>query len=85
MQLKPMAKNKKKVSRELIRDYNMLDRMSSNLLEHQKNVRLIAKSIAKRVKSDLRYGLIENLDEVVEHMGRAQKELAKARKELEMI
>ncbi|MGA3020551.1 MAG: hypothetical protein ABSD68_01210 [Candidatus Micrarchaeales archaeon] len=80
-----MAKNKKKVSRELIRDYNMLDRMSSNLLEHQKNVRLIAKSIAKRVKSDLRYGLIENLDEVVEHMGRAQKELAKARKELEMI
>jgi hypothetical protein len=79
-----MAKNNK-ANRELMKDYNMLNRMSDNLLEHQKNVRLIAKSITKKVKSNLRYGLIENLDEVLEHMDRAQKELTKARKELGMI
>lgn len=80
-----MAKDKKPRKQELLRDYRMLDRISETLLEHQKNIRAINKRIASKVKTDLRYGLIENLNVVADHMEKAQEELEKARKELELI
>lgn len=70
---------------ELLADYSMLDKMSKDLAVHQKNVKAIGKRIASRTKSDLKFGLEENLDIVLEHMNKAQKELDRARKELKLI
>ena len=80
-----MAKAKKQEKEELLSDYLMLEKMSKDLALHQKNIRVVGKSIVRKVKSDLRYGFLDNLDIVEEHMKKAQKELDKARKELKQI
>jgi hypothetical protein len=53
--------------------------------EHHKDINAIAKNIAKGMKSDLKYGLITNLEVTLTHMDRARKELKKAQKELSLI
>ncbi len=70
---------------ELLSDYRMLEKMSESLRQHQKNIRLINKRIAKRVDADFKGGLVENLDIVTEHMQKAERELEKAKKELKGI
>jgi hypothetical protein len=63
----------------------MLDKMSRDLREHQKNILKINKAFARKVKGDLKYGFIENLQIVAEHIKNAQKELDNAKKELKQI
>ena len=46
---------------------------------------VINKSIARKVKSDLKYGFIEKLDMVSGYMKKAQKEVDKAIRELRLI
>jgi hypothetical protein len=80
-----MAKPKRPKKTELMSDYGMLEAMSGSLGEHRKNVLKINKELARKLKGDFKYGLIENLQEVAGHMKNAQKELDKARKELKRI
>ncbi len=80
-----MAKSKLPKKTELMGDYRMLEKMSGSLKEHQKNVLAINKELAKKLKGDFKYGLIENLQTVADHMRNAQKELDRARKELKRI
>ncbi len=79
-----MAKDKKPEKNEILKDYFMLEKMSKDLLEHQKNIRRIGKRITK-AETYNKYGLIENLSSVTVHMGNARKELDRARKELKLI
>lgn len=72
-------------NKEMLNDYKMLQKMSKELTRHQSNLKLIRKAIAKGMKTDLKYGLIENIDTVLKHMGKASKEMEDARKELKMI
>ncbi len=75
-----------KVSRELLNDYAMLDGMSRQLIAHQKNIFGIGKRLVKRAsQSDISEGLIDNLDMVIVHMKKAQKELETAKKRLKKI
>ncbi|MDE1827653.1 MAG: hypothetical protein KGH65_00625 [Candidatus Micrarchaeota archaeon] len=79
-------KNGKKPSRnELMNDYKLLDKMSREIILHQKNIKIIRDAIAKKVNSDVKFGLIENLDVVMGHMKKAMKEMDDARKELKEI
>lgn len=80
-----MPKGKKPSKSELMDDYRLLEKMSKELSSHQKKMLVIRNAIAKKVNADLKYGLIENLDVVMERMGKAQKELESARKELKRI
>lgn len=80
-----MAKTKRLSKNELLSDYHMLETMSKDLTLYQKNIRIVGRSITRKVKSDLRYGFLENLDIVEGHMRKAQKELDRARKELKLI
>ena len=80
-----MAKSEIPKRTELLSDYRMLEKMSGSLKEHQKNVLAINKALAKKLKGDFKYGLIENLQTVADHMKKAQKELDNARKELKRI
>jgi hypothetical protein len=80
-----MAKSRKGAS-ELLNDYYMLDKMSRELQKHSKNVKTIGKRVVRQVwKTDLKEGLVENLEIVSNHMKRAQKELDSAKKKLKMI
>ncbi|MGI0141635.1 MAG: hypothetical protein ACREBF_03230 [Candidatus Micrarchaeales archaeon] len=80
-----MGKSKTPKKNELISDYKMFDKMAKDLIKHQKSVTAIARSIGKKTSTDFGSGLIENLDVVITHMQKAQKELDKARKELKQI
>ncbi len=80
-----MAKAKKG-ARELLQDYALLDGMSRQLAVHQKSIFGIGKRLVKRAsQSDISGGLIENLDIVVSHMAKAQKEIERAKKRLKQI
>ena len=76
---------KRRISRELILDYHMLEKMSNDLGTHSRAIKGIAKRIAKGVNLDIGIGLLENLDAVAMHIERAQKEVAKAKRELKRI
>ncbi|VVB76968.1 Uncharacterised protein [uncultured archaeon] len=80
-----MANNAKPKKNELDADYEMLEDMSRQLQEHQKNVNAISRKIARTLKTDLKYGLLENLDIVTTHMRNAKRELDRAKKELKRI
>jgi len=80
-----MAKAKKMKRNELLRDYLLLEKISKELSEHQKHMVVINKNIARKVKSDLKYGFIEKLDMVSNYMKKAQKEVDNAAKELKLI
>ena len=79
-----MARAKK--SNEISMDYRMLDVISKQLKKHEHILHdITAKAVAKKSKSDLEYGLLENLDIVVGHMSKARKEIDRARSKLKMI
>lgn len=80
-----MRKSKKPNKNELLNDYKLLDKMSKEITLHQKNIKVIRDAIAKKVNSDVKFGLIENLDVVMGHMKKAMKEMDDARKELKEI
>jgi len=80
-----MRNSKKPSKNELINDYKLLDKMSREIVLHQKNIKVIRDAIAKKVNSDVKFGLIENLDVVMGHMKKAMKEMDAARKELKEI
>lgn len=67
-------------------DYKMLDGMSKELVKHGQKLKALGKKIAgNKVSIDIKEGLVENLEIVSNHMGKAQKELDKAKKRLKMI
>ncbi len=80
-----MSKSRKPKKNELLDDYRMLEKMSKDLVEHQKKIKMINRNIAKKLKSNMRFGLVDNLEITLDHMDRAQKEIDKAKKELKMI
>ena len=71
--------------KELAGDYRMLARMSRELGVHQRKINAIAKKVAKTGKSDAMYGLVESLDLVMTHIGRAKRELDNAGKKLKLV
>ncbi|MDE1767827.1 MAG: hypothetical protein KGH64_02070 [Candidatus Micrarchaeota archaeon] len=79
-----MKKTSKK-NNELNFDYALLEKMSKQLSDHEKNVRQIAKKVAKISKTDLAEGIAETLGSVSKHMVRAQREIDKAKSRLKMI
>lgn len=80
-----MTKGKKQQGGEILRDYRMLEKMSKDLALHQKNIRLIGKRVARRMKTYEKYGLIENLTSVAISMDKAKRQIDKARRELKLI
>lgn len=79
-----MAKAKR--SNEISKDYRMLKVISEQLRKHEHILHdITAKAVAKKSKSDLEYGLLENLDIVADHMSKARKEIDKARGKLKLI
>jgi fructosamine-3-kinase len=79
-----MTKDKK--SKILIlKEYKQLEVMSRALAVHQKEVHVVGKSIAKKMSTNMKYGLMENLNTVEDHLSRARKEIGKALSELELI
>ena len=70
---------------EIRSDYKMLEKMSDDLKAHRENLKAIGKHIAKGMKTDMRFGIIENLDMVAMHMNNAKRELEKAKKTLKLI
>lgn len=75
-----------KAGNEISKDYRMLNVISAQLKKHERILHdITAKAIAKKSKSDLEYGLLENLDMVVDHMGKARKEIDRARSKLKLI
>jgi hypothetical protein len=79
-----MAKEKKsKIT--IAKEYKQLEGMSLSLAAHQKDVRAVGKSIARKMSTNMKYGLVENLNTVEEHIGRARKEVARALKALKSI
>jgi hypothetical protein len=79
-----MAKDKKSKI-PILEEYKQLKDMSRALALQQKNVEKVSKSIARKMSTNLKYGLMENLNTVGDHMGRARKEIGKALSELELI
>lgn len=69
----------------LMDEYRALGRMSRSLSEHQRKVGAIARSIAKKTSTDAGFGLVENLDIVSEHMGKARKEIGRSLRKLKQI
>lgn len=80
-----MVKRKKSDANELLRDYDMLGDMEKQLAVHQKNILSIGRRVSKVAKTNLRDGLLENLDIVAVHMRNATKEIEKAQKRLKRI
>ncbi len=79
-----MAKEKK--SRITIaKEYKQLEGMSRALAAHQKDVHAVGKSIARKMSTNMKYGLVENLNTVEGHIGRARKEVDRAMKALKSI
>ena len=68
----------------LTREYDVLSEMSRLLATQQRDVRRVAKHIAG-MSTNLKYGLVENLDTVSDHIGRARKELDRAKRALKMV
>lgn len=80
-----MAQNRKG-SNEVSKDYYMLGQISKQLKDHERTLRnVVAKKVAKKAKTDLEEGLLENLDIVATHMHKAQTEIAKAQAKLKLI
>ena len=80
-----MAK-KGKSKNEIINDYRMLDKMSKQLKVHERILHdVVAKKIAKKSRTDLEEGLLENLDIVSMHMIKARKEIDRAKEKLKLI
>ncbi|MDE1823078.1 MAG: hypothetical protein KGI00_00150 [Candidatus Micrarchaeota archaeon] len=77
--------DKKSDKARLLKDYRMLDRMTKELLKSRNDIIRINRSVAKRVKSDLKAGIIDGLDVVLGQMDKARKELDKAKKGLKEI
>jgi hypothetical protein len=83
-----MSKQQNNGAKELVKDYYMLNKMSKELREHKRYISSIGKrlsSISNRSKSDMEYGLIENLDIVMLHIDKARNEIEKAKRKLKMI
>ncbi len=81
-----MASRRKADDKELLRDYFMMESMAKELKWHQDRIRAIGKRVVKKAaKTDLKDGIIENLDVVVTHMKNAQRELDRAMGKLKMI
>ncbi len=83
-----MSKQQNNGAKELVKDYSMLNKMSKELREHKRYISSIGKrlsSISNRSKSDMEYGLIENLDIVMLHIDKARNEIEKAKRKLKMI
>jgi hypothetical protein len=80
-----MVKRKKSDANELLNDYDMLADMEKQLAMHQKNIMKIGNRVAKVAKTNMRDGLLENLDIVATHMRNATKEIEKAQKRLKRI
>ncbi len=80
-----MKNSKSRKRGELTGDYLMLGKMSRELGVHQKRIKSIMKKFAKTGRSDAMYSLVENLDLISTHMGRARKELDKAGKKLRLV
>ena len=77
---------KNKGSAEVLRDYRMLERISRELKEHERRLHdVVARRVARKARTDLEEGLLENLDIVASHMRRAQKEIDKAKRKLKVI
>ncbi|MCL4365396.1 MAG: hypothetical protein M1569_03150 [Candidatus Marsarchaeota archaeon] len=75
-----------KGNRELLNDYAMLDGMSRQLAAHQRKIFGIGKRLVERAsQSDISEGLIDNLDMVIAHMKKAQKEIETAKRRLKKI
>lgn len=75
-----------KGSSELLNDYAMLNVMSRQLAAHQRKIFRIGKRLVERAsQSDISEGLIDNLDMVIAHMRRAQKEIETAKRKLKKI
>ena len=73
-------------SGEVLKEYRMLETISMQLKTHEKILRsVVAKRIARKAKTDLEEGLLENLDIVATHMHKAQKEIERAKQKLKMI
>lgn len=70
---------------ELLKDYAMLDRMSKDLLKGRNSIKKINRKIVTKMSSNLKIGILENLETVSGHMDRAQKELEKAKKLLKLL
>ncbi|MCL5008394.1 MAG: hypothetical protein M1156_00700 [Candidatus Marsarchaeota archaeon] len=69
---------------KIAEDYNTLRNMATELRRQQSSLR----SMGRRMARDKTYnlsGLIDGLSNVMEHMGRASKEIDKAMKELKLI
>jgi hypothetical protein len=80
-----MANKSRTGKNELLADYRMLEKMSHDLMEHQKSIRVINRRIMKKVSADFGSGLVENLDIVASHMRKAASELERAKRELKGI
>ncbi|MDE1761825.1 MAG: hypothetical protein KGH59_00380 [Candidatus Micrarchaeota archaeon] len=70
--------------KKLLREYTIIGKMTNQIVLHQKGIKQIRKKVAKR-RSDVGYGIIENLDIALLHMNRAKQELDKAMKELKSV
>ncbi len=80
-----MAEGKRRGKDTLLKEYRTLGEMSRSLIAHQRKVNAIARSIAKKTSTDAGFGLIENLDIVSEHIGKADREIGRALRKLRKI
>jgi len=76
---------KKSRGSTLMDEYLTLEKMSKSLSVHRRRVGAIARSIAKKAGTDAGFGLIENLDIVSEHIGKAKKEIDRSLRKLRQI
>ncbi len=80
-----MVSGKKRRKVVLLEEYRTLESMSRSLASHRKGVDAVARRIARKMGPDLGSGLVENLEIVSVHIGKAGKELDRALKELKLI
>ena len=74
------------MGKELAKDYILLGRMSKELQKHRKSIKAVGKRVIRRFSNaDLDGGIVENLEIVSDHMQKAQQEIDRAMKKLEMI
>lgn len=80
-----MGRYKRPRRNELLMDYYTMEKMSKELLRQQKNVKGIGRRIARKGKTGMEEGLVEDLNMIAVHMSKARRELDKARKKLELL
>jgi hypothetical protein len=77
---------KRSRNEEVLKDYNMLGKISAQLRTHERLLHnVVSKRVARKTKTDLEEGILENLDIVATHMRKARAEVEKARHKLKMI